>query len=200
MIRRPNAEFLETLSYLDSSDLRADLRRYRDTFRRTLLDAYLRRVILYPDVIPCLTTLRSDGFRLGLLSNTPSFICDSVLDRFELRGLFDHVSSTWTLKSFKPDSQIFLHMTEELGVQTEKTLFVGDSLDCDVKGARNVGALSAYLIREHNSPKNEEALTPRPDVILRNLEELHPIVEKVTLRTMLRDLLEPLRAKLQKPK
>jgi HAD superfamily hydrolase (TIGR01549 family) len=194
LVQRGNTEFLETLSYLESPDLRADVEKYGDAFRQTLLDAYLDRVALYPDVVPCLSALQSDDFRLGLLSNTPSFICEAALDRFKLQGFFDTISSTWTLKSFKPDPEIFSHMSQELDVEPERTLFVGDSLDCDVQGAKNVGAFSAYLIREHNSLRNEEALSPKPDLILKNLDELYPIVKKVTLKAQLRRILKPILA------
>lgn len=192
LVQRGNTDFLEALSYLESSDLRADVKKYGDVFRQTLLDAYLSRVTLYPDVVACLSALQSDDFRLGLLSNTPAFICEAALDRFELREFFDIVSSTWTLKSFKPDPEIFFYMSQKLDVGPERTLFVGDSLDCDVQGAKNIGAFSAYLIREHNSPGNEEDLSPRPDLVLRDLDELHPIVRKVTLRAQLRRILKPI--------
>lgn len=182
LVRKRTPDFLEALGYYETSRLGINVKRYRDAFRRIVLNAYLRRVYLYPDVIPCLTTLRSHGFRLGLLSNGPSFVCDEALDRFELRRFFDSISSTWTLRSFKPDSQIFLDMTRQLGVGAEQTLVVGDSLDCDVQGARNIGALSAYLIREHNLPRNQDELSPPPDIILRDLNELPPIVRRITLK------------------
>jgi len=182
LVRKRTPDFLEALGYYEASSLGINVKRYRDAFRRTVLNAYLRRVDLYPDVIPCLTTLQSDGFRLGLLSNGPSFVCDEVLDRFGLRRFFDSIISTWTLRSFKPDSQIFLDMTRQLGVEPGQILVVGDSLECDVQGARNIGALSAYLIREHNLPRNQDALSPPPDIVLRNLNELPPIVRRITLK------------------
>jgi len=191
MARERSSDFLEALSFFESPDRAVDLKRYGDALRRTLLNAYLRRVTLYPDVIPCLSTLSSEGFRLGLLSNSPSFICYGALDRFEIRQFFDQVSSTWSLKSFKPNPQIFLHMTRQLGVKPERTLFVGDSMDCDVQGAKNAGALSAYLIREHNPLRRRYFSQEEPDVILRSLDELPPMVRKITLRARIERILKP---------
>jgi len=192
LMRDRTGDILEALSYSEFPDLRVDLKNYQEAFHQTLLDAYLKRVSLYPDVLPCLSALRSDGFRLGLLSNGPSFLCDGALDRFGIRHFFDFVGSTWTLKTFKPNPQIFLYVSRELGVKIEYTLFVGDSLDCDVKGAREVGALSAYIVREHNPLRSREALSPSPDLVLRSLEELPPMVKRVTLRARFRRILRPI--------
>jgi HAD superfamily hydrolase (TIGR01509 family) len=189
LAQRGSADFLEALSYLESSDLRADVEKYGDVFRQTLLDTYLNRVVLYPDVIPCLSALQSDGFRLGLLSNTPSFICETALDRFQIQDFFDTISSTWTFKSFKPDPDIFFNVAQELDAKPERTLFVGDSLACDVQGARNVGAFSAYLIREHNPQEDKEKLTPMPDLVLSSLDELYPIIRKMTLKVRVKRIL-----------
>ena len=192
MVHERGSDLLEALTYSEASDLRVDLKRYRDAMRRTLLNAYLRRVTLYPDVIPCLSALSSEGFRLGLLSNSPSFICYGALDEFEIQQFFDQVSSTWSLKSFKPNPQIFIHMTQQLGVKPERTLFVGDSMDCDIKGAKNAGALAAYLIREHNPLRSRHSSLTRPDVILRSLDELPPMVRKITIRARVERILKPI--------
>ncbi len=183
LVRRRTPDFLEALGYGEATNLGANVRRYRDAFRRAVLNAYLRRVNLYDDVIPCLASLQANGFRLGLLSNGPPFICDGALDRFEIRRFFDSIGFTWTLKSFKPDSQIFLDMTRRLGVEAEHTLIVGDSLDCDVQGAKNIGAFSAYVIREHNPRRNRGVLSPSPDIVLNSLDQLPSVVGRITLRT-----------------
>ena len=192
MVRERTPGFLEALNYYETPDLRIDLRKYGDALRRIILRVYLRRVNLYSDVIPCLTLLQAEGFRLGLLSNGPSFICEAALDRFGLRRFFDYSSSTWALKSFKPEAKIFLHMTNQLGVEAERTLIVGDSLDRDIQGAKNIGALSAYLVREHNVPRNQDALHPVPDIILRDLSELPLIVRRVTLWARIKYVLKPI--------
>jgi len=192
MMRRHGSDLLEALTYFEASDLRLDLRRYRNALRRTLLNAYLRRVTLYPDVIPCLSALSSEGFRLGLLSNSPSFICDGALDRFKIRQFFNQVSSTWSFESFKPNPQIFIYMTQQLGVKPERTLFVGDSMDCDIKGAKHAGALSAYLIREHNPLRGRHSSSSGPDVVLRSLDELPPMVRKITIKARVERILKPI--------
>ena len=51
-----------------------------------------------------------------------------------------------TIKEEKPHPDVFKHALEKLNVKPEETLFIGDNIDADYRGAENVG-IHALLIQ-----------------------------------------------------
>jgi len=100
-----------------------------------------------------LKRLRSEGYRVSLLSNTNPFVTAWTLSKdFDGQGnsLADYLDSlylSYEQKVMKPNPQIFLNMLEGEGVAPEKVLFVDD-------GQRNVDAarkLGINAIKVENS-------------------------------------------------
>ena len=60
----------------------------------------------------------------------------------------------------KPQPEIFLHALEELGVEPENAMFVGDRLDTDVQGAAQVGmaTVQALWFRADDIPRDRAGL------------------------------------------
>src|SRR5262249_21112001 len=71
----------------------------------------------------------------------------------------------------KPDPAIFALAVGELGCRPEEVLYVGDSFDKDVVGARGAGLRSAWLTSTRTCP--DPALV---DVWLRQLGDLEGLV------------------------
>ncbi|HLG23168.1 MAG TPA: HAD family hydrolase, partial [Candidatus Manganitrophaceae bacterium] len=69
----------------------------------------------------------------------------------------------------KPRPEIFLAACEKLEVAPSETLFVGDSWDNDIRGAKGVG-MDAAWINPGGLHAPEEG--PRPDYILSELDDL----------------------------
>ena len=72
-------------------------------------------------------------------------------------------------KPYKPIFEIALSV---LGIEKSKVLVVGDRLDTDVIGARNVGLDSALVLTGVATLKEVEASQVKPGYILRSLNEL----------------------------
>ncbi|MCL7453290.1 MAG: HAD-IA family hydrolase [Anaerolineae bacterium] len=122
---------------------------------------------LFSDVKETLMQLRAQGKRLGILSNFPPHLEDTL----KLHGIhgyfaFSVVSSLVGLE--KPDPAIFELAIERAGVPREEILYVGDHVDDDIRGARAVG-LPAILIDRHDR-------WPKADCVrIRSLSELAAI-------------------------
>ncbi|MCD6364958.1 MAG: HAD family hydrolase [Planctomycetes bacterium] len=121
-----------------------------------------------------LRDFRGAGLKLGLISNT--FIPGEVLDRhLEQVGLLDLLSVRVYSSSFgrrKPDRRIFDHTLSCMGLQAARTLFVGDSLKADVRGARRAGLISVL-----KDPSNKHAGSRiRPHHRIAALRELNDVV------------------------
>ena len=88
-----------------------------------------------------LEALRARGLRLGVVSNAfdPPRLLHADLDRLGLAERLDHALFSSEAGVRKPHPAIFERALDALGVEAERTLFVGDKLREDVGGAAAVG-------------------------------------------------------------
>ncbi|ASW55292.1 HAD family hydrolase [Plantactinospora sp. KBS50] len=97
---------------------------------------------LRPGTRETLLALRDRGVRLGLLSNCSSDVREMLL-RAELVPLFDTVTLSAEVGLMKPDTRIFRHAMEALGVT--EGYYVGDGDDGELAGARHAGLIDVLF-------------------------------------------------------
>jgi putative hydrolase of the HAD superfamily len=120
---------------------------------------------LYPEVKDILITLRKRGVKLGIITNGFRKDIDEILSIVGLAEQFDVTVGIDDVGKPKPNKKIFLHALKKLAVKPHETLFVGDSLDADYKGAESAG-LKPLLI-------------DRNDKIHGNFKKIHNLKEVV---------------------
>ncbi len=113
------------------------------------------RMIPYSDAAAVLQALRSAGVRTAICSNWDWDLRES-LAQTELDALVDLVVSSAWIGARKPHRRIYDHTLAELGVEPERTLFVGDTWNCDVTGPLALGMAVAYVRRPHREPDHTE--------------------------------------------
>lgn len=115
-----------------------------------------------------LSSLRGRGLKTGLVANSwpdPARLLLEDVEAFGLAELFDVIVFSEAVGYRKPRPEIFLHALEQLGVEPENAMFVGDRLDTDVQGAAQVGmaTVQALWFRADDTPGIEPdfmAFTP----------------------------------------
>lgn len=133
-----------------------------------LVDAYYapirRQLTVYPDAESTLVTLKTAGYKIGLLSNTCFRVRDhrEELMRFKLWDHFDAAAFTSTGVFRKPHPAPFRRIAAQLGVLPEQCLYVGDRQYEDVQGPQGVG-MGAVLVRRPHRPY-EPGLTDSAEV------------------------------------
>ena len=86
---------------------------------------------------------------IGLISNGYKEEIRSVLSKAGLSTkMFDVVVGADTVHERKPHRDIFAYALRKLRVKPEETIFVGDQLDTDYKGAEDAGIRSLLILRE----------------------------------------------------
>lgn len=114
-----------------------------------LMDAFERReavrqMSLYDEVDSALARLAADGWILGVVSNNVV-----AIERIAELGLTDRFSAVVTPRDTggvgKPQPEIFRAALERLAIAPERTIYIGDTYEVDVLGARAAG-LRAVLI------------------------------------------------------
>jgi putative hydrolase of the HAD superfamily len=133
-----------------------------------LLDAI--RFTPYPDAAPALGVVRSLGLRAAVVSNWDCSL-GSVLEDLGLGGLLNVVVTSAQAGAAKPDPAIFVVALQEVQCSAENALFVGDSPETDIAGARSAG-LRAVLI--DRSPSIGDSGDVETIASLEGLPELIP--------------------------
>jgi len=114
-------------------------------------------------------------YRLGIVSNFAIPECLSKL--LEMHGLdvfFDVVVVSGAVNRRKPNPEIFQKALEKLGVGASEAVFVGDTVDADVQGAKSVGMKTIFIERR----RQKEVEQVCPDQTIKSLSELSVALER----------------------
>jgi putative hydrolase of the HAD superfamily len=133
-----------------------------------VLDALLEAITFtpYPDVVPALRELRARGRRLVVVSNWDVSLHEA-LARTGLSALVDAAVASAELGTAKPDPAIFRRALALVGVEADRALHAGDSVEADVAGALAAG-VDPVLVRREPSPEPVPARVP----VIASLAEL----------------------------
>ena len=128
---------------------------------------------LYSDTVETLTKLSEDGYVLGLISNAKSdWAVRAIVQRRELDGFFKTIVSSAALKIRKPRREIFTRGLDDLNVKPSEAVFIGDSIQADVAGAKYMGMYAIHVLRK---PVDPESLS-KPDATVTALAETPGII------------------------
>jgi putative hydrolase of the HAD superfamily len=118
------------------------------TVRAAMLEALA--FATFPDVLPALRDLRARGLRLVVVSNWDCSLPE-WLDRAGIGELVDGSVSSAVVGEAKPAPAVFEAGLRLAGCDAAEALFVGDSVENDVLGARAAG-LRAVLVQRAGDP------------------------------------------------
>ncbi|HZW03502.1 MAG TPA: HAD family hydrolase [Anaerolineaceae bacterium] len=126
------------------------------------------------DALPMLETLRSRGYRLGLISNAPDADDVAVLvDKAGVRQFFEIILVSASFGRRKPHPAIFQQALDYFGVRPQNAVMVGDTLGADIVGANQLGMASVWITRRAGTPGNRDHLdTIQPTATIKTLAEL----------------------------
>ena len=97
-------------------------------------------------------------YDLILVSNTNSLGINNVLDKFDLGKYFKRTFLSCDLGLIKTDSKFFEKVLSKLKLQPQEVVMVGDSVQSDMKAAKDAG-IKGILIDRRNSREYEYRIT-----------------------------------------
>ena len=144
-----------------------------------LVEAYVSPILEDPPNLidgaeEVLIQVKKKGYKVGLICNTgttPGKTIRVLLERLGMMKYFDVTAFSNELKIRKPDPRIFLHTLTQLKSRPQSSAHVGDLIDADVWGAKNVGMISV-----HFNPDLIPCDDISPDFAIRQLKELRWIL------------------------
>jgi len=135
---------------------------------------FMKYVYLDEDAEPLLRSLYGK-YKLGIVSNYAIPECAfELIKTYGLEGLFNVVVVSGAVNKRKPSPEIFNRTLNALGVSAAETVFVGDTMDADIEGAKAVGMKAVYLKR-----REEKQADVLPDGTIRNLPELTSLLQQL---------------------
>jgi putative hydrolase of the HAD superfamily len=139
------------------------------------LEHWAPTTVARDDARPTLLALRERRLRTGLLSNThwPRQWHEDWLRRDELADLLDARVYTSDLEHVKPHPEAFRALLDQLAVDPQDAVFVGDRQHDDVAGAAAVGMRTVWV-------RNDAVPTAdvQPDAVIDELTELVAVVDR----------------------
>jgi putative hydrolase of the HAD superfamily len=106
---------------------------------------HFKKIKPFPHVRQTIEKLRRRGFKTAVMSDFP---IGNKLKFMHLDGLWDVELCTEELGALKPALKPFQELALALESPPEKILYVGNSVRCDITGAKDAG-MRAALIRRH---------------------------------------------------
>ncbi len=125
---------------------------------------------LIPGADKMLSRVRAAGYRIGLVSNTMmiSAVLDEDLTTAGIIEYFDARVYSSDVGYLKPHPKVFQTALGQLGVAAEESMFVGDKINMDVKGAKRLGMTAVLVAADGRVPAGRY----RPDHIVRKATEV----------------------------
>lgn len=136
--------------------------------REWLVEAY-QNLQPFPDVIPGLERLRSEGHTLVAFSNGVERTARVLLGRGGVLDSLEAVVSVDDLRTFKPDPEVYRYLARRLDRPPEETWLVSSNA-WDVIGAKSAGLRAAWVRRKPDAVFDPWDI--EPDVVVENLEQL----------------------------
>lgn len=129
---------------------------------------FMKYVRIDQDTLEILNELHKK-YKLGIVSNFAIPECViSLLKRDNIEKFFSVIIVSGAVNKRKPNKEIFQTALDSLKVDSSETIFVGDTLDADIKGAKDLGMTTIFI--ERRVQKNRELIIP--DINIKKLKDL----------------------------
>ncbi len=123
----------------------------------------------YANVLTTLNTLKSEGYRMAIVTNKPFNFVAPILRDLDMEGIFEFILGGDSLEKKKPDPLPLLHVCEQLNIPVENSVMIGDSQN-DILAAKAAHMQSVAVTYGYNY--GEDIGINNPTFIIDDFEEL----------------------------
>jgi phosphoglycolate phosphatase len=144
-----------------------------------LLEAYAGAIdvhtYLYPGAMEAVETLKAQGYGVGICTNKPEALAETLLTRMGIRSAFASMVGADTLSVRKPDPAPLREAARRAGGDPAKCVLIGDS-DTDRNTAQAAGVPSVLVTF---GPSGADMAALKPEALLDRFEDLPGIVARL---------------------
>jgi len=122
--------------------------------------------------VKVITELKQKGYRIALVSNMmlPGKLLKAKLREANILACFDNIAISSDVGFIKPHPEIFRQTLAQSKLRANEVVFVGDTYQQDINGAKRVGLNTVWLNNRHE-PRAMAVENP-PDYEIETLSEL----------------------------
>ncbi len=147
-----------------------DLLKYNitDELILKLANEYLQNLskynTLFEGAIELLNYLKPK-YKLHIITNGFHEIQDKKLSKSKIDHFFDEVITSESVHVKKPNPKIFFHALKKANAYTYESVMIGDNLEADIYGAKNIGIQTIYCnFIDNNKPINTITVNKLEDI------------------------------------
>jgi HAD superfamily hydrolase (TIGR01549 family) len=160
-----NATFKRFLHSLGQNDSETAVLAFAKAFRKASIVLLKKR----PYTLQLLSTLKENGYKLCLVTNTESALTGYDLDVLELRSFFSSIIMSSDVKVKKPEPEMFHLAMQSVDATTAETIMIGDTYETDIAGAIAIGMDALYIpnaepSRHHNLVTKAQLIYAQPNL------------------------------------
>ena len=138
-------------------------------FRKKYEEVFRENTRLLPDAREVLETLHGRGIRLAIATNKLGRFSREIFEHFGMENFFTVIVGDGDVPQNKPDPEMLQLAMEKMGVEKERTIFVGDSV-IDIQTGKNAG-VRVFAVPTGNTDRRDLE-NARPAVMLDRLLDL----------------------------
>ncbi len=162
-------------SRLDGAFGEADIDREYPLLLAHYADHIDVKTVLYPGALDAVEGLLDDGYKLGVCTNKPEGLAETLLQKLGVRDRFGALIGADTLPLRKPDPLPYRTCVEQSGGALAQSVLIGDTVT-DVKTARAAGV---PVVLVGFGPEGEAVSRLEPDAMLAAYGDLHRVVKEL---------------------
>ena len=149
--------------------------RYFPIFIDIYADAIDVHSFLFPGAMDAVEALKSQGYGVGICTNKPQALAETLLQRLGVRGAFASLIGADTLPVRKPDPEPLREAARRAGGDPAKCVLIGDT-DTDHNTARAAGVPSVLVTF---GPSGAGTAALQPDALLHRFADLPGLVPRL---------------------
>lgn len=134
-----------------------------------------RQTVLYPGVETCLQALTDQGYALGICTNKPEGLSETLVRNLGIRPYFKALLGADTLPVRKPDPQHLWETITRSGGHRDSAVLIGDTVT-DRKAAENAGVPCALVTF---GPTGRAVQDLSPEALLDHYDDLPDLVQRM---------------------
>ena len=134
-----------------------------------------RQTELYPGVEISLMGLAAADYELGICTNKPEGLAESLMQKLGIRGMFGSLVGADTLPVRKPDAAPYLEAVRRAGGDPKRSVLVGDT-ETDLLTARAAGV---PVVLVGFGPEGPGIARLAPDAVVASYADLPSTVESL---------------------
>jgi 2-haloalkanoic acid dehalogenase type II len=139
--------------------------------------------VLEDDALDTIQKLKSNNYHLGIFSNAgDDKDVRDLVKNFGIHSHFDFVLTSAACFYRKPHARAFEIALAQWSIPPEDAVMIGDSLEADIFGAKNLGMQTIWITRRAQFNADERAAQRiQPDFSISDLNGLLPTLESINL-------------------